>query len=421
MNPLSRRGVLAATAAGGALTARVALAQGNHQNGVPQPIKGHRGGTDPGPRNLTLDRLSPDMLAPPATDVGDVPNLKWPFAFSHNRLTEGGWARQTTIRELPVSKEIAGVDMRLNPGAIRELHWHTEDEWSLMLDGSARVTCVDENGRNFINDVQKGDLWYFRSGLPHSIQALEQGCEFLLVFDSGSFSEDNTFLLSQWTAHVPPEVLAKNFGDPESAFANIPKKQLYIFNAQVPPPLAQDMVADPGGGVPEAFTFKMMDMTPIECPGGTVRIVDSHVFKASRNIAAAFVEINPGGMRELHWHPLADEWQYYISGQARMTVFASGNNSRTFDFQEGDVGYVPRPMGHYIENTGSEPVRYLEMFKAPRYTDVSLQQWLAVIPPELVQNHLHLSQTALTNLPKRKPFVVAGNAQGTRAGGGKPG
>lgn len=416
MNPLSRRSILAAGAAGGALGASTALAQGNNagngQNDIPQPIRGDFGGTDPGPRNVTLDRMNPDLLRPPATDIGDVPNLKWPFSLSHNRLTDGGWTRQTTIRELPVSKDIAGVNMRLNPGSIRELHWHTEDEWSLMLDGSARVTCVDENGRNFINDVQKGDLWYFPSGLPHSIQALDQGCEFLLVFDSGAFSEDNTFLLTQWTAHVPPEVLAKNFGDPESAFANIPKHQLYIFKAPVPPPLPQDMISDPEGGVPESFTFKMMDVKPIECPGGRVRIIDSKVFKASRNIAAAFIEIDPGGMRELHWHPLADEWQYYISGQARMTVFASGPNSRTFDFQAGDVGYVPRPMGHYIENTGSEPVRYLEMFKSPRYTDVSLQQWLAVIPPELVQNHLHLTQAALTNLPKRKPLVVSGKPNG---------
>ena len=118
----------------------------------------------------------------------------------------------------------------------------------------------------------------------------------------------------------------------------------------------------------------MMEMTPVTTPGGRARVINSKVFKASANIAAAYIEIDPGGMRELHWHPTSPEWQYYISGRARMTVFGSGENSRTFDYQAGDVGYVPRTMGHYIENAGDEPVRYLEMFTGPRYTDGSLQQ-----------------------------------------------
>lgn len=413
MDPMTRRMILAASAAGGALGTVNALAQGSGQDGnrgnVPQPIRGNEGARDMGPRSIDVDRNNPDMLSPPATDVGDVPNLKWPFGLSHNRLSAGGWARETTIRELPVSKAMAGVNMRLTPGSIRELHWHKEDEWSLMLNGNARVTCVDESGRNFISDVKQGDLWYFPSGLPHSIQGLDQGCEFLLVFDNGAFSEDSTFLISQWMAHVPPEVLAKNFGQPESAFANIPRKQLYIFEAPVPGPLSADRVQDPYGQAPNPFVFKMMDMQPVKCPGGSVRVVDSAVFKASDNIAAVYVEIEPGGMRELHWHPRSDEWQYYIAGKARMTVFASGENSRTFDYQAGDVGYVPQTMGHYIENTGTETVRYLEMFTGPRYTDVSLSQWLAVIPPELVKDHLKLSDDTIAKFNKKKLVVVGSN------------
>jgi oxalate decarboxylase len=411
MDAMTRRMMLAASA-GGALAAGTAMAKDTGQT-VPQPISGARGASDPGPRTVAIDALNPDVLAPPATDAGSIPNLKWPFGMSHNRMTDGGWARETTIREFPVSTAMAGVDMRLKPGAIRELHWHKADEWSLMLNGKARVTCVDSDGRNFVADVQQGDLWYFPSGFPHSIQALEEGCEFLLVFDNGAFSEDNTFLITQWLAHVPPEVLAKNFGEPESAFANIPKSQLYIFNAPVPPALAADQVSDPVGAAPSPFVFRMMQMAPIECPGGTVRIVDSTAFKVARNIAAAYVEIQPGCMRELHWHPLSDEWQYYLSGTARMTVFGSGTNSRTFDYEPGDVGYVPQTMGHYIENTGTEPVRYLEMFTGPRYSDVSLEQWLAVLPPELVKDHLNLSDQVIARLDKKKQLVVKGQPGGS--------
>ena len=400
MDPMTRRGILAATAAGGALAAGTALAQ------TPQAVRGAKGADDPGPHDAALQRDNPNLFAPPLTDAGSLPNLKWPFDLSHNRLQPGGWARQVTIRELPVSTEIAGVDMRLLPGAIREMHWHKENEWALMLDGNARVTAIDEQGRNFIADIGQGDLWYFPSGLPHAIQALDQGCEFLLVFDSGAFSEDTTFLLSDWLAHVPKEVLAKNFGVAAEAFADIPKQELYIFPAPVPPPLAADAVADARGAVPNPFVFRMMEVPPIQAPGGTMRIIDSVVFKASGHIAAAYVEVEPGGMRELHWHPLADEWQYYLSGRGRMTVFGSGQNSRTFDFQAGDVGYVPKPMGHYIENTGHETLRFLEMFAAPRYADVSLQQWLALVPPELVKQHLHLPDAVVAGLSKDKPLVV---------------
>jgi oxalate decarboxylase len=113
-------------------------------------------------------------------------------------------------------------------------------------------------------------------------------------------------------------------------------------------------------------------------------------------------------MRELHWHPTNDEWQYYMSGRGQMTVFASSGKARTFDYRAGDVGYVPFAMGHYILNTGEQPLRFLEMFRSDRYADVSLNQWLALTPPELVQAHLNLDQstTAAITANKGKPIIV---------------
>ncbi len=139
------------------------------------------------------------------------------------RLEPGGWTRQVTVRELGISKNIAGVNMRLNSGAVRELHWHKAAEWSFMLSGSARITAIDPQGRNFVDDVGVGDLWYFPAGIPHSIQGLgPDGCEFLLVFDDGDFDEDNTFLLSDWFKHTPSDVLGKNFGVPATLFGHAP-------------------------------------------------------------------------------------------------------------------------------------------------------------------------------------------------------
>ena len=129
-------------------------------------------------------------------------------------------------------------------------------------------------------------------------------------------------------------------------------------------------------------------------------------FTVSQTIAAARLDIEPGGIREMHWHPNADEWQYYLSGQGRMTVFASGGKSRTFDFQAGDVGAVPFAMGHYVENTGDEPLVVLELFRSDHFADVSLAQWMGVLPPELVKAHLNLDDKVIASLPKDKPLIT---------------
>jgi oxalate decarboxylase len=385
------------------------LAERDLRRKPPQPIRGDRGAPVLGPRNLPLERENPDLVASPDTDAGTIPNLKFSFATARNRLAPGGWAREVTVRELPVATTLAGVNMRLKPGGIRELHWHKEAEWAFMLAGRARITAIDLQGRNFIDDVGVGDLWNFPKGIPHSIQGLEEGCEFLLVFDDGNFSENETFLISDWFVHTPRDVLAKNFGVPEAAFANLPQDiehTRWILAGTVPGPLAADVVRSPAGLVPVPYSYRLLEQQPIKTSGGQVRIVDSSNFPAATTITAAFVEVEPGAMRELHWHTNIDEWQYYINGRGRMTVFASGGKARTFDYQAGDVGYVPFAMGHYVENTGDETLRYLEMFRSPYFADVSLNQWMALTPPELVQTHLNLDQATLAALRKDKPIIV---------------
>jgi len=408
MDELTRRTLLTATAAGGLMTA-AAAAGAQTGEPIPQPQRPGHGGTDPGPRNLARDRQNPNLLVPPSTDHGTLPNLRFSFSDSHVRLESGGWTRQVTVRELGISKGIAGVNMRLNAGGVRELHWHKAAEWAYMLYGSARITAIDSQGQNFVDDVGVGDLWYFPSGVPHSIQGLNpDGCEFLLVFDDGEFDEDNTFLLSDWFKHTPNEVLSKNFGMLGTSFSRVPDpSELYIFAAPVPGALASDKIA---GATPvsQTFSHRMLAQQPIKTNSGTVRITDTRVFPASKTISAALVEVQPGAMREMHWHPNTDEWQYYIEGQARMGVFAASGQARTFDFMAGDVGYVPFAMGHYVENTGKTPLRFLEIFKSSYYADVSLNQWLALTPPELVKAHLNLDAQAMAGLHKEKFPVVPG-------------
>lgn len=406
MEKISRRLVLTATAAGGLLMAASA-ADAQSGNTGPQPLRPGVGGTDPGPRDIVRDSQNPDILVPPSTDHGTLPNLRFSFADAHMRLEPGGWTRQITSRELGVSKDVAGVNMRLNAGGVRELHWHKAAEWAYMLYGTARITAVDPQGRNFVNDVGAGDLWYFPAGVPHSIQGLNpDGCEFLLVFDDGDFDEDNTFLITDWFKHTPNEVLAKNFGVPASLFGHTPDpSERYIFPAPVPGPLSSDAVAGTTTSL-RIFSHNVMAQTPIKTKSGSVWITDSSIFPVAKTIASALVEVQPGGMRELHWHPNTNEWQYYIEGQARMGVFAASGQARTFDFRAGDVGYVPFAMGHYIENTGNTPLRFLEIFKSSYYADLSLDTWMALTPPELVQAHLKLDPQVMNALRKKVAPVV---------------
>jgi oxalate decarboxylase len=406
MDYMSRRNILTAATAGGVLTA-VTAARAQSTEPLSQPQRPGHGGTDPGPRNLGRDQQNPDLLVPPPTGNGTLPNLRFSFSDAHMRLTSGGWTRQVTKRELGIAKSMAGVDMRLNAGSVRELHWHKAAEWAYMLYGTARITAVDAKGNNFVDDVGIGDLWYFPAGIPHSIQGLgPDGCEFLLVFDDGDFDEDDTFLITDWFKHTPNEVLGKNFGVAASFFGHTPDpSERYIFPASVPGPLSADKIAG-ATPVPHGFSHHLLAQQPIRTKGGSARISDSSTFPVSTTIAAALVELEPGGMRELHWHPNSDEWQYYIEGQARMGVFGASAQARTFDFRAGDVGYVPFAMGHYIENTGATPVRFLEVFKSSYFADVSLDQWMALTPPELVSAHLQLDRQVMDALRKNKAPVV---------------
>ncbi|MCG7377166.1 oxalate decarboxylase family bicupin [Paenibacillus sp. ACRSA] len=387
------------------------MSKGTQKHGkpfiVPQPIrKDGAGGPDRGPRDVMRDLQNPDMLVPPSTDNGLLPNLRMSFSDTHMQLNHGGWSREITVRDLPIATTLAGVNMSLTPGGVRELHWHQQSEWAYMILGTARITSVDQNGRNFIADVGPGDLWFFPKGVPHSIQGLDEGCEFLLVFDDGAFSDLNTLSISDWFAHTPKDVLSLNFGVSEAAFEGMPVEQVYIFQDQVPGSLASQEVQSPYGTVPLSFKHRLLAQTPVITPGGSVRIVDSSNFPISTTVAAALVEIKPGGMRELHWHPNADEWQYYLTGQGRMTVFGGNGIARTFDYRAGDVGYVPVAMGHYIQNTGKDTLWFLEIFRSDRFEDISLNQWMALTPRELVRDNLNASTELLNALRKQKWPVV---------------
>ncbi|MBE7210678.1 MAG: cupin domain-containing protein [Gluconacetobacter diazotrophicus] len=412
MNPLPRRLLLAAAGAlGAAGAARAAPTFGNPDSPPEGAINGRRtpgGLTDPGPRNPALAGQFPSSGDPPATDINGMPQFWASFNDAHKRIQDGGWARQVTQEDFAISADIAGVNMRLAPGGVRELHWHQQAEWAIMLTGTCRITTLDSQGRPSIDDVEAGDLWFFPPGLPHSLQGLgPDGAEFLLAFDDGRSSEFNTLLLTDWIAHTPPEVLALNFGVAADAFRNIPLDNLWIFEGTMPGALEDDRRTANAVARAEPVIFHLGAMAPNKrTRGGEIRIQDSTNFPISRTVAAALVTVEPGGMRELHWHPNADEWQYYIRGEARMTVFNTGPKAMTADFRAGDVGYVRKSFGHYVQNTGGTELQFLEIFRTAHYEEVSLSDWLTHLPPQLVRDHLRLDPAVLARFPTGSPGIL---------------
>jgi oxalate decarboxylase len=409
----SRRTFLGAGSAALATAAVVGLAANAQQRTDTRKAERDHSSSNPGQENKPLLDENPNSNLPPPTDHGDIGPIWYSFDLARKRVEEGGWTHQVTQRELPTSTDLTGVNMRITRGSFRELHWHTADEWAFMLYGNARVTVLNPDGTMFIDDVSKGDLWFFPAGYPHSIQGLgpDDGCEFLLVFNDGMFSEDGTFLISDWVAHTPPEILTKNSNLDRSDIAKLPTDELYIFPADLPRSLAQDRAAVGGKSAASRiqYTFKMEAMAPTKkTRGGEVRVVDSRNFPASKSIASALVTVKPGGMRELHWHPNASEWQFYLSGKARMTVFMPPGRARTMDFNANDVGFIPPVAGHYIENTGDTDLIFLEMFKADQYMDFSMNNWIRRLPPEMVTSHLNIDEATITKIPAENQAVIAG-------------
>lgn len=171
-------------------------------------------------------------------------------------------------------------------------------------------------------------------------------------------------------------------------------------------------------GTLQSQTYHWSEQAPYEVPGGSVKILDPTTFPVAENFAAALVTVQPGAMREIHWHTTSPEWNYFLQGSGRITVFQAPESARTFDFTAGSVGYIPQAASHYVENTGTEDLIFLEVLQAKKFTDVSAAQWLALTPKQVVQDHLQVSDQFYNSLPKEKEYIKQGNTNLTALAAG---
>jgi oxalate decarboxylase len=299
--------------------------------------------------------------------------------------------------------------MRLESGTMRELHWHaTAAEWAFVLNGRVRTTVIDPQGCAETNDFDPGDVWYFPRGHAHVLECLgDEPCHFILIFDNGYFSEFGTFSITDWLGHVPKALLAKNFGLPESAFEGFPQAEVYFASGALPPATP----APPLQGwklPPLTHRYQMLKQPPHRTfAGGREWRVDSTNFPISTSMAAVVLDLEPGALRELHWHPTADEWQYVIAGDISVTMFGSGGRFRTETLSQGDVGYIPQGYGHSVENVGSTGCRVLIGFNAGVYAAIDLSQWIAGNPADILATNFGKPAELFEQFPRHDVFIAA--------------
>mgnify|MGYP000501125761 CR=1 FL=1 len=175
-----------------------------------------------------------------AASENELPPFRFALETQTGKMLAFGSAKQVTAAELPISQDLAGVSMWLQPGAVRELHWHANaDEWGFAVAGSVRVTAFDPEERMDIADAGPGDIFYFPRGHGHAIQnAGTAPAHFILIFDNGHFSEFATFSSTDWLAHTPPDVLVETLRVPTTSLAGLPKGEAYIVSGSIAPPLA---------------------------------------------------------------------------------------------------------------------------------------------------------------------------------------
>jgi oxalate decarboxylase len=338
----------------------------------------------------------------------ELPTFKFALEKSQGKVIGNSFGKEATVTQLPISKGIAGVSMRLEPGAMRELHWHaTAAEWAFVIEGRVRTTVIDPQGNAETNDFDVGDIWYFPRGHGHMLECLgATPCQFILIFDNGYFSEFGTFSITDWIGHAPKSLLAKNFGLPEETFNSFPKGEVYFARGDVPP----EQPAAPLQGwtlPPETHKYRLLAQAPHRIyAGGREWRVDSTRFPISKTITGVVLDLDPGSLRELHWHPNADEWQYIVDGQVNVTLFGSGGRFRVETLEKGDVGYIPQGYGHSIENVGDMPARVLIGLNAGIYEAIDLSQWIAGNPADVLATNFGQPRDLFARFPDHDVFLA---------------
>ena len=383
MDQTNRRFFLGVLAAGSGLAASPAFALDD----------GHAAGADVAPASTFLRTIPRKPGAAPAftasLDTGPI------------KATSGGWARDVTTRQLPIATGIAGAHLFLNPGGVREMHWHASSEWGYIVAGHCQATVIDGAGEMEIVNLAPGDTWYFPAGHAHAIQTLgADPCHAILAFDDGLYGEHGTFGLTDWMSRFDPATLGHALGVPDATLAAMPAGETYIMQGPI---VSRDgpaaLAARP---LPPARShrFAIAEAAAMaEAGGSALRVAPASAFPVSSGMTGLHLALAPGAIHAPHWHPAANEWHYVVRGRTRVTLFSQDKRLAVAELGPGDCAYLPRACGHSVESIGAETAEIVGVHDSGTYTETSLSAWLAQAPRHLLAANLGLSEPEVAAFP----------------------
>ena len=353
----------------------------------------------------------------PATDhmtliprrTGDPVTFTASLDKSAIKATSGGWARDITSKALPIATNIAGAHLYLNPGGVREMHWHNAAEWAYILAGHCQVTVVDPQGETEVANYAPGDLWYFPKAHAHAIQTIgSEPCHAILAFDDGLYGEHGTFGLSDWISRLDPELLSQALALPKDLATKIPMGEVYIKQGEV---IARDSAKAQATQVLDqtrTHRYRLMAQKPrIKSPGGTIHVASAHEYPISTTITAVITKLHPGAIHAPHWHPNANEWHYVAKGRTRVTLFATDKRMAVAELSVGDCAYIPQGCGHTVQNIGSEECEIVGVLDSGTYSEALLSDWLTHVPRQLLANNLGLPEKTFATINPRRSAIVS--------------
>ena len=393
MTHTNRRTFLGALALGaGGLAAPRALAAADD---------GHAAGYDVAPSAKylpTIPRKSGEPLKfTAALDKGPI------------KATSGGWARDTTTRQLPIATDIAGAHLFINPGGAREMHWHNSAEWAFVLGGHCQITAVDPAGEVEVANLAPGDLWYFPRSHGHAIQTLgTEPCHAVLAFDDGLYGEHGTFGISDWMSRFDVTELAQAYGVEQAWLADIPKGETYIMQGPVIPRDGTEARAERPLDRARSHRFPLLAQKPRESSaGGTIHIASAREFPMATTMTTLLLKLKPGAMHQPHWHANASEWHYVMQGRAKITLFGTDKLMASAELGPGDSAYIPRGCGHSVKNVGDGECELVGVLNAPEYQESNLWDWFSKAPRHLLANNFAMSEDRVPRFSGPSPTIVA--------------
>ena len=361
---------------------------------------GHAAGYDVAPSSQFMP------LVPPKT--GDPVIFTASLDHAPIKATSGGWAREITTRSLPLATGIAGAHLFINPGGAREMHWHDSAEWAFVLGGHCQATIVDPVGEIEVVNYGPGDLWYFPKGHGHAMLTIgTEPFHAILAFDDGLYSEHGTFGISDWMSRLDPRSLEQAFGVSSGSFAKIPAGETYIMQGDViafdSPKARAEQVLDPA----RTHRFHFTEQPPhASSEGGAIYVASTREFPISTTMTGMFQKLKSGALQQPHWHTTANEWQYLVKGEVRITLFGSDKRMAVAELKPGDCAYLPRNCGHSIANIGGDDSETVGVWDSGTFSESTLADWLAHAPRHVLANNFGQPEVTVPQFEKR-PIIVA--------------